>query len=266
MNKSKIAIISTVINFDLYNITSKHFPKEITKYVLDGRNGMHGVDSIYYIFKKFQNKNIDWLVLADEDLIFSDSEVVFSIIENMKNMEFTVCGIRDGGIISHRKFNPHVVNMFFVILNFKEILKIWNKNEVKRNQFILPNEFELNVSELTRMFNINSLYEPYYCFFLWLKRNKKRFLFLNARMLEDGISNSILFNNIEFAYHTWFARSYKINKNHTTRINNILNILNIDSGKTEIDRNLVIYKDSLYYLKNKMKFFFRRLNIKLFGN
>ena len=40
----KIAIISTVINFDLYHKTAQLFPKGINRYVIDGRNGIHGLN------------------------------------------------------------------------------------------------------------------------------------------------------------------------------------------------------------------------------
>ena len=134
MPKSTIAILTTVANFELYGMTSRLFPKDIKKYVIDGRNGMHGIHSIYYMFKKLSNKDIDWLILADEDVIFKDSHVVFSIIDKMKEEQISVCGVRDGGVIAHRHFNPLMVNTFFTIINFKEILKIWNKNELKKQQ------------------------------------------------------------------------------------------------------------------------------------
>ena len=48
-DNSKIAILSTVINFDLYAKSSQFFPNDIQKYVIDGRNGMHGLESIFYM-------------------------------------------------------------------------------------------------------------------------------------------------------------------------------------------------------------------------
>jgi hypothetical protein len=39
IDKSKIAIITTVANFDLYNKTSLFFPVGIRKYVIDGTKG-----------------------------------------------------------------------------------------------------------------------------------------------------------------------------------------------------------------------------------
>jgi len=265
MFRSNIAILTTVANFELYGITSKLFPKNIKKYVIDGRNGMYGIHSIYYMFKKLSNKNIDWLILADEDVVFKDSNVVFSIIDKMEKEHVFVCGVRDGGVIAHRRYNPLMVNTFFTIINFKEILKIWNKNELKKHQFILPFEFKIDASKLNGLFDVSSLYEPYYCFFLWLKRQEKPFLYLEANMLDDGISNSIVFNNKEFAYHTWYARSYNVNEKHTHRINNILNKLNIDVNSKKYDVDIVIFKDSLFYFRMKLKKLYKRIVNRLNG-
>ena len=259
MDKSNIAILTTVVNFELYGITSKYFPEGIRKYVIDGRNGMHGIHSIYYMFKKLSNKNIDWLILADEDVIFKDSNIVFSIIKKMKDEDICVSGVRDGGVIQHRQYNPNTVNTFFAIINFKEILEIYNKTEIRKNQYILPDEFEIHKNQLKGLFDVNSLYEPYYCFFLWLKRKGKTFLYLDAQMLEDNISNNISFTGKEFAYHTWYARSYNINKKHTDRINKILyrnNELFLNNSKSS--SGIEIFKDSFFLIKKKIKFFFKR--------
>lgn len=265
MNKSNIAILTTVANFELYRITSNLFPNGIKKYVIDGRNGMHGIHSINYMFEKLSNKNIDWLILADEDVIFKDANSVFSIIQKMDEDEICVCGIRDGGVISHRNYNPIMVNTFFTIINFKEISIIWNKTEVKKHQYILPFEFKIDVSKLNGLFDIKSLYEPYYCFFLWLKRNGKSFLYLDAHLMGDGISNSILFNNHEFAYHTWYARSYNVNDKHTKRINSILNNMNICIYSSKIELNIEIFKDSLFYFRMRLKKLFKRLGNRFNG-
>ena len=87
MNK---AILTTVASYELYGITSKFFPKGIKKYVIDGTNGMHGIHSIHYMFYKLSKKDIKWLILADEDVIFKDSDIVFSIIKKMEADNFSV--------------------------------------------------------------------------------------------------------------------------------------------------------------------------------
>jgi len=128
----------------------------------------------------------------------------------MTKKNITVCGVRDGGVITHRKQNPFVINTFFSILNFKEVEAIWDKKEVSQNQYTVENEFDDNLMSLKYDFDKKSLYEPYYCFYFWLRRKNKKILFFDAKMCGDQISNSVLFNNEVFLYHTWYARSYGI--------------------------------------------------------
>ncbi len=54
----------------MYAKTANLFPKGIDKYVIDGTNGMYGLDSIDYIFSKLKDKNYDWIIMADEDVFF----------------------------------------------------------------------------------------------------------------------------------------------------------------------------------------------------
>ena len=263
MNKANIAILTTVASYELYGITSKFFPKGIKRYVIDGTNGMHGIHSINYLFYKLSKKDIKWLILADEDVIFKDSDIVFSIIKKMEADNFSVCGVRDGGVIEHRQYNPDLVNTFFTIFNFKEISSEWNKGEVKKHQYILPNEFIVDEYKLNGKFDINSLYEPYYCFFLWLKRKGKKFLYLDANMLDDNISNNILFDGKEFGYHTWYARSYNVNKKHTDRINLILNKININLNSSNLESGILVFKDKTFQTRMKLNKMYRRILKKL---
>jgi hypothetical protein len=244
-------MLSTVINFDLYAKSSQFFPKDIQKYVIDGRNGMHGLDSIFYMMEKLKSENIEWLIMADEDVLFEDAKVIFDIIKKMKAENYMVCGIRDGGIISHRTYNPYMINTFFSIINFKELKRIWNKKEVLKNNYILKNEFfDDDLINVNGKYDINSLYEPYYCFYLWLRRKNKKILFLDAGMDNDQITNSVLYNNKLFLYHTWFARAYGLSEKHTKRINSIFNLLSFEENKVS---NPIIFKDQTFFLIRKIK-------------
>ena len=228
---NNIALLTTVINKELYQKSSQLFPQNIQKYVIDGTNGMHGLDSVFYMMKMLKGKGIEWLIMADEDVLFENSDVLFGIINKMDSENYTVCGVRDGGLISHRMYNPYLINTFFSIINFKEIESIWNKKEVLKNQYSIENEFEDDLSNLIGDYDILSAYEPYYCFYLWLRRNKKQFLFLDANQpfQEDKITNAVYFEDKVLLYHTWYARSYGINKKHTDRINKILELLKFEN-------------------------------------
>jgi len=260
VENSKIAMLSTVINFELYAKSSQFFPKDIQKYVIDGRNGMHGLESIIYMMKKLKRRNIEWLIMSDEDVLFQDAAVVFEIISQMKAKNYTVCGVRDGGMISHRTYNPFIINTFFSIINFKEIEKIWNKKEIMNNNYILSNEFDDDLTKIKTKYDLNSLYEPYYCFYLWLRRKNKQFLFLNTQMNKDQITNSVLYEGKEFLHHTWYARAYGNNDNHTTRIDKIFEFLKFQESKKS---NPIIFKDYTFFLIQKIKKNYYRIIKKL---
>ena len=70
--KSKIAILTTVANFELYKKTSVFFPKGIKRYVIDGTNHMYGRNSIVYMISKFKN-----LGRNTRKYRFSDSKFAF---------------------------------------------------------------------------------------------------------------------------------------------------------------------------------------------
>ncbi|OWP76039.1 hypothetical protein BWG23_09060 [Flavobacterium oreochromis] len=265
INTSKIAIITTVINWDLYDKSSQYFPNHTDKYVIDGTEGMHGIDSIYYMMKKFQNLDYDWLIMADEDVLFLESNGVFEIIEYMHAKNYIVCGVRDGGEIGIRSFSPYVINTFFSIINLKKLKVIWDKEEVSKNQYFITNEFKDELSGLKEMFDEESLYEPYYRFYFWLRRKGEKILFLNAEIpFEDKITTLVSTpNNINLLYHTWYARAYGNNEKHTKRIDKIFDLLYFNNTKEE---KIVVWKDRTYFLRKFFRKVKKRIQMRLEKN
>lgn len=113
MKNKRIALLTTVINWDLYKRSSVYFPDSTERYVIDGTNGMYGIESIFFMMKKLKNNSIDWLVMADEDVLFINPEGIHSIIDKMEKENFLVCGARDGGAMELRNHNPNSINTFF---------------------------------------------------------------------------------------------------------------------------------------------------------
>ncbi len=262
IDKNKIAILTTVANFELYSHTSRYFPKDIKKYVIDGTNGMHGIHSIIYMMYKLKNEAIDWLIMADEDVIFVQPEQIFRLINSMQDENITVAGVRDGGVVAHRDKNPHAINTFFSILNLNEVRQLWDKKEVLKNQYIQTNEFDDDLANLRGVYNSKSLYEPYYCFYFWLRRKGKMIWFLDSKMNKDEITNEVYFNDERLLYHTWYARSYNINEKHTKRINKILETLDkVNLKGTYVEP--IYFKDKLFYLRKTIKKYYKYLLIKL---
>jgi len=258
----KCALLSTVTNFDLYSKTSKLFPEEIPHYIIDGSNGMYGIASIHYMFKILKNKNIEWLIMADEDVIFQNNEKVLDLIEYMKDKKYDVAGVRERGIISHKKFNPFAINTFFCILHFSEIEKAYNKKEIKNNQYFTKGEFSENLDHLQGEYDISNLYEPYYCFFLWLKRKGFNFLYLSANspFQDDDLTTAVYGPEKDLLlYHTWYARAYGVSPKHTTRINKVLKEISI---KQEKNAAPIIFKDKNYGWKLRLKKKLKKLKMK----
>lgn len=263
MDKQKVALLSTVANFGLYQKSSTLFPKDIQRYVIDGTNGMHGMHSIKYMMSKLKGKGIEWLIMADEDVIFTNAELVFAIITEMQTKDFTVCGVRDGGMIVHRKENPFAINTFFSILNFKEIERVWKSSEVLKNQFVDANEFDDDLSHLPFDYDVASIYEPYYCFYFWLRRMGKKILFLDSKMGNDAISNKVYFKGDEVLCHTWYARSYGGNEKHTKRIDEILEKRGeFKTGLPDLSK-VILYKKTTFALEQKIHKLSRKIIRKL---
>lgn len=263
MLKNKIAILTTVANFELYEKTSNLFPEGIRSFVIDGRNGMHALHSIFYMFKKLKKEEIDWLIMADEDVIFKNQQAVFGLIEFMEQNDYSVSGVRDGGTIKHRNNNPYAINTFFSILNFKKISKLFNKSEIIRNQYIDKGEFVDDLSQLVYSFDKKSLYEPYYCFYFWLRRKGEKILFLDSKMIEEEnaqISNEVFDpNGTSLLIHTWYARSYGKNEKHTARIDKVLEQISFASNP----RKLIIFKAPMFYIKMQISKTFKKIKMKL---
>ena len=245
--KSKIAILSTVKNFPLYRKSSGLFPAGIKKYVIDGRNKMYGIDSICFMMKKFKNTNIEWLIMADEDVIFVNPDAVFPIIDEMKRKNLMFSGVREGGEISHRIFNPYAINTFFSILNFKALQLIWDEKEMLSNQYALKDEFEDDLSQLKYPFDTTSLFEPYHCFYLWMRRKGGQPLYLHSEsILDDDIANIVLdINDKPMLYHSWYSRDYGVVEKHTKRIDKLFGNL-IQENK--IYEEPTIFKDHTFAL------------------
>ena len=143
-------------------------------------------------------------------------------------------------------------------------MKYYNKKEVLKNKFTNINEFDDDLTKLRYSYDKNSLYEPYYCFYLWLRRKGERILFLDSIMLDstnDKISNIVKDTNGDILlYHTWYARSYGNNEKHTKRINQVLHQINIPESKRKIE---IVFKDDYFKFKKIGLKFLKRFKQKI---
>ena len=257
--------MTTVANFDLYEKTRSYQPPGIRKLVIDGQGGMYGLDSLFYTFEKLPLKDVKWLILADEDVLFLENRALVKIIEEMESGDFTVAGVRDGGTMPNRRHNPYVPNTFFCVLDYQNISTIYSRKEIKKQQYSSPKEFAEDLNNLHIEFDATSLYEPYYCFFLWLKRKNHKFLFLDADLLHpdtDELATKVYdLDNKPFLIHTWYARAYGENAMQTKRINTIIDAYAPDSNKHADEAE--IFKDEFFKFKLNLRKLKKRIQNKL---
>lgn len=226
MNNS-IAIVTTVSNKKLYNKTVATFPDSEKLYIIDGSKGFFGLKSILFSIQKLKKeKDIKWLVLCDEDVVFANVSAFYSLVKFMEKKSIDVCGIRDGGMLSWRDKNPYLINPFFSIYRFDKITEIFNYSKIISQPKISENEFNDDLTKLKFDYDKLSNFEEYYCFILWLRRANFNFHFLKAEsnLFENDLETTTVYNQKDelILYHTWYARTYEKNKFHTKRINEIL--------------------------------------------
>jgi hypothetical protein len=127
------------------------------------------------------------------------------------------------------------------------------------HQYIFDEEFKDDLSQLKYKFEVKSLYEPYYCFYFWLRRMNKKFLFLESEMPfeNDEMTNTVEdINGETLLYHTWCARYYGIIDEQTKRIDEVF-------GKIEIAEDFyeapIIYKDNTFAFRKWILKLFKRI-------
>ncbi|MCB0447741.1 MAG: hypothetical protein KDD03_09560 [Gelidibacter sp.] len=267
IHQDKISFLTTVSNFKLYKKTSIFYPPNADRYVIDGREGMYGIQSIIYMMDVLKDKDIDWLIMIDEDGILIDYKNILDLIVYMDEHEYMVCGMQDGGVNPIRHHSPIAINTYFSIIDFKTLKQIWNADEVLNNQYIHKGEFKISKDFIKYEYEAESLFEGYYCFYFWLLRNGYKILYLNAENpIEGDIYSNVLFNHLDkpILYHTWYARVYGKTKMHTKRINHVLTIRKkINNNKSKyieptlykdasVKRN-VVKADPIKTIKKKIK-------------
>ena len=257
ISKSKIVILTTVSNRNLYSKSIQTHPIGIERIAIDGSKGLYGIDSLTFMFQKLKNTNFDWVIMADEDVFFINPEKIYNLIDYMNVNDYSICGVRDGGEINHRLHNPLAMNTFFLIINYGKLKTIWNKKEVLRTNKV-DNKMEFDLKKLKYKYDINSHFEPYYCFFFWLSNKGLKLLYLGSKSPidnDDLISNLVYDNNEdELLIHSWYARSYGVSEFHTNRIDNLIKLLNLFNLKGDY----TVWNDVFF----PIKLFFRKYNNK----
>ncbi len=254
--QDNIAIVTTVYNWELYKSTSRSFPPDMHTYAIDGSKGFYGLRSLLFALKKLKHHNYKYLIMVDEDAVFSSIEKLFSLMKYMAANNFVACGMRDGGALKWRNKNPHSINTFFAVLNLEEIYKVYEPKEVKKNQYVKFGEFLHNLENVQyHNYDKNSLFEEYYCFFFWLLRKNKKILYLKAENPFNNETTAVLNHNDEtFLYHAWYSRFYGKNEEHTKRINEMINMAEMNQHNS----SPILLKNPSYKLRYLAYKYYRR--------
>jgi len=263
IKKKKIGIITTVCNWDLYEKTKQFFPSGIKIFAIDGTKGLYGIKSMVFFMEKLKKHDLDWLIMADEDVVFTHPDRVFDLINYLDKNNYTVCGMSEANRLEKWTKHPYVINTFFGILNIKEIYDIYNRKEMLSNQYIIKNEFSQKMEGVPFYeYEINSLMEPYYCFFLWLLRNGKKTKFLKAsNPYPDDFATTLMLDHQgkELLNHTWYARQYNKDKFHTERIKKIIN-----KGQANIKNpTIIVLRNYFFNTKSFLYGYYRKFRRKI---
>lgn len=207
-------IIRNFMNDDLLKLTEIDDPNIL---YVDGKTGLYGQELLIDVFikKELQNK-YKYLIFIDEDCLLTDKTYINHLIKLMDDCGFDICGVPDGGMVDTRIHRPDVPNIFFTIIKTDKIINKLSKDIIDKYEVpILKSE-----TKGTKYDN----FEPYYktlCYFIYELGMK--FLPINAENSDDNITTIIKHNDVPVICHTWYARKFNKNKDHTDRILEQLN-------------------------------------------
>lgn len=221
MLQHRIGIFTRSINYELY---------KKSQYLIDidaHRERIINTTGDSYFYRMFEHKKYDWSINIDEDAFVIDDNAILDLLEYMKDNGYVNCGMSDAMLV--RYFNPAVVNAFFNIINIKEIRNSTKDIKTEVLKFDYKKYKDLILSRVPKRFlnlpaakpNMGKL-EDYYSLFLWIA-SKFKTLYLDAHILDDGISVELLNHNGKpMLVHSWFSRCYRVNDEdgikHTPRI------------------------------------------------
>lgn len=215
----RIKIYTRSANIELFHYSQKliNLPYK--------RRRLCGTTADGYFYKMIEDDESDIVINIDEDAFVLDNSSLCSLLYYVINNNIVCCGIRDGGVLDIRPYNPIVMNPFFNIINLKAIREKYSIEDIIN--FDYSNHKKELIRKLPEEFrNNNGLefdrYEPYYNFFFWIAYNFKT-LYLDVSTHKDGFTTIVYnHNQIPLLYHTWWSRMYGKDKNQTRRIQNVI--------------------------------------------
>lgn len=160
-------------------------------------------------FYKLVDLDADWVINIDEDAFVTHPQRILDLLLYMKKEGYACCGMPDGGVFSHRFHNPVVQNAFFNIINIGQIKEEFSKEEAKSLVHIKEYEDYLPSALIRSEYKFDN-FEPYYPFFFWFLKHKKKILYLDALEWNRDKTSTILLDHLgkPFLIHCWYSRVF----------------------------------------------------------
>lgn len=184
-----------------------------------------------YLYLVIADTEADYVINIDEDAFVTDSARLQALLEHVIENGYGNAGMPDGGVISHRSWNPLVTNPCFTIMNTKLLRDVMDPDAIAAMDIDDP-ALEASVPRaLMRLpWELHAGYEPFYRLYIWMSQAVKT-LYLDAREHSDGISTEIVDHlGRPVVLHTWYSREYGRDFEHTDRINAIADEAHALSG------------------------------------
>jgi hypothetical protein len=178
-------------------------------YVVDGSDRCYGLPALRHALENVPSR---WAVMLDEDAFVLSNDRLRALIDWASAAGHAAVGVPDGGVFPRRVHNPNALNLFFNVLDFEAIRRVWDVGQCE--------SWMDRGSEMTRAWPPDSLmkpdvpylfddYEPYYCFYFWLADAGLSTGYLDARLHTDGLSAVVLDHESEpVVVHTWYGREF----------------------------------------------------------
>jgi len=198
-------------------------------------------------FYEIMKSDADIVINIDEDAFIVDNKELLNLLIYFVENNYVNCGMPDGGVVPVRGHNPLVINPFFNIMDLRVLRQEFSLSLMQKYKNFDSSMTDMTNHSLMRSNYIYDMYEPYYPFFLWIKKNYKT-LDMDATTLADGFTTVLLsHNNKPFLYHTWWSRSYGIDPYHTDRINKVIKECGVEAplykkDKWETFENKVLFR------------------------
>ena len=165
-----------------------------------------------YLYKLL-SLDADVIINIDEDAFVTNPRRLVEHVEFMIQEKYVCSGMPDGGVCPHRFHNPLVQNAFFNVIDIEEIRKDFSIIEAKPLTHKKEYEEYLPINLINKIHNnkfIFDNFEPYYPFFFWLLKHKKKMLYLDALEWNRDETSTVLLdqNGKPFMIHCWYSRAF----------------------------------------------------------